>query len=117
MVRQGREMARGPLAHEVTQRGTARDSCRVIAGNACGVSRSNIVHRVNAEQVALFDIETSGKGWVAVGRNRLKLRPLDELVLTWSAGRPKDEKSSPTGSTSASLRAPGRDRPIPGGHA
>ena len=53
---------------------------------------------------------------MAVRRNSLQLRLPDDLELTWRAGRTIDAKPGMPGRASAPLRAPGSDRPIPGGH-
>src|SRR4051812_14884192 len=73
--------------------------------------------RPKAQQVASYNLDAGGVGSVSARRNGFEFRLLDELELTERGGRPVDPKLSLGGVASASLGAPRRDCPIPGGYA
>src|SRR5436190_17101207 len=110
------ERAGRSFAHQLTHFRSAGNVRHFVPGNG-RVTRRNIAHRHEAQQVASFDIEAGGKRWVTVRWNGFEFRLLDELELAGFAGRPIDAKPSLAGGASASLGAPRRDRPDPGGHA
>src|SRR5262245_26529498 len=90
------ERAGSSFAHELTHIRGAGNVRHCVAGNG-RVSRPNTAHRRKAQQVASFDVEAGGEGWVAVRWNRFEFRLLDELELTERGGRPIDAKPSLAG--------------------